>query len=778
MKTTILCLILLTNTLFAQNWDWVQTIRPGGNEYCWDVTCDPAGNVIGTGRVKGFSTFGSGAFIQNPPPKSTDETDVFVAKYRPNGDLVWAKRDGGTEADWGRALCSDLNGNIFVIGDFSDTAYFGAQQVVGVGSESNRNIFFAKYDSTGTCLWAKAAGNAANASRGYGVCTDAAGNSYITGHISGVSSFDGITFGVAGYNVPFIAKFSPAGICQWVKRVSVGISGEGNDIRMDVYGNLLVAGSYRGTMIVNGISHPSSGTSWTDVFLIKMDQSGNFIWARSATGAYQDIANSVDADSLGNIYLAGTFANDLTFGTTTINSAGWGSSATTAHAGIDAFVAKYDKNGNFKWVKTIANSYDVSLDEIIVRNNNKVLVGGFVRGPHNIFGTTVVSDSSAIAYVTAIDSLGGIIWNEQNHEVGTTAVHRGIAFDHHGNVFAGGEFIGDPFISFDSVNFQSMGAIDAHVAKLYPPLQPEVRSDKNSFCISDSVQFTLFQDGYPLAYQWNFPGGSPAVSTARNPKVFYSSPGTYNVQLQVFNGHVASTVSLSSYINVYAAPLLSLGADTSICSNEPLVLNPGAFASYSWSDMSTAPSFVVNSAGTYYVTVGDINDCSSSDTISVSINSAPVVDLGGDTIICSGQTVTLDAGAGFAEYLWSDGSAMQTLDVSTSGSFYVTVSDLNGCSDTDTIISTVDLCTGIDDLSAAGVLVYPNPASDNMIIRIGAPLSSDVKLQVFDNRGRVVIERMIGPRSDISVADLESGIYMYRLSSDAFNASGRIVVIH
>ncbi|MGQ0829476.1 MAG: hypothetical protein ACT4ON_13895 [Bacteroidota bacterium] len=311
----------LASNLNAQTWDWIQTVRPGGNEYCWDITTDKPGNVLVIGRVKGNSTFGSGAVIQSPPFISCCETDMFLAKYRNNGTLVWVKRDGGKQADWGRAVACDMQSNTYVTGDYSDTANFGTHQIIGLGAYNNRNIFLAKYDSLGTCLWAKSAGNTTSEAKGFGVAVDSSGNSYLTGFIGNVGYFDGKPIGSAGRSCCFAAKFDPNGNCIWTKTIAGYYGSTGHDIKVKD-GDLLVTGDYRGTLYVGTNTYPGSSTSWSDVFVTKMDTAGNFKWTATAVGEYQDQANSVEFDKNGDVYISGTFANDLTFGTVTINSVG------------------------------------------------------------------------------------------------------------------------------------------------------------------------------------------------------------------------------------------------------------------------------------------------------------------------------------------------------------------------------------------------------------------------------------------------------------------------
>ncbi len=482
MKTNSAILILLITSYInvnAQNWEWVQTIRPGGNEYCWSIANDIYGNIYTTGRVKANSTFGSGTNIQSPPYITVNQTDVFVAKYRSDGTLVWVKRDGGKEADWGRDIAVDKYSNTYVVGDYTDTANFGTFQIIGYGGASNRNIFLAKYDSSGVCLWAKTAGNSSMASKGYAVTVDSIGNSYITGYVGGVTSFDGISFGTAGKTLAFIAKFNSIGTCLFVKTLSAQYLSEGQDIKINKNDDVYLTGDYRGTLYVNALTFPGNSSSWSDVFLIKMDTLGNFIWATTAIGAYQDQANSVDFDSNGNIYIAGTYANDLTFGTTTINSLGWASTASTANAKADSFIAKYDANGNFKWVKTIRNNIvsplnpnDLSSDDLHVDRNNNVLISGYVIGNSDFDGALILLDSThETGYVTAFDTVGNIVWNKLTGNSNNSAfVARGVCSDVTGKYYVGGEFYGTPYFNFDTITEQSYNGWDGFIGRFYYPI--------------------------------------------------------------------------------------------------------------------------------------------------------------------------------------------------------------------------------------------------------------------------------------------------------------------
>src|SRR5690606_32365077 len=145
--------------------------------------------------------------------------------------------------------------------------------------------------------------------------------------------------------------------------------------------------------------------------------------------------------------------------------------------------------------------------------------------------------------------------------------------------------------------------------------------------------------------------------------------------------------STSDTINVSYKPLptVNLGNDTTLCDGETLTLEAtNSGATYLWQDNSTNATLTVSQADTFYVAV-DLNGCIATDTIIVDYQSYPIVDLGADTALCQGESLTLDATNSGATYLWQDNSTNATFTVTQADTFYVAV-DLNGCIATDTIV--------------------------------------------------------------------------------------------
>ncbi len=148
-------------------------------------------------------------------------------------------------------------------------------------------------------------------------------------------------------------------------------------------------------------------------------------------------------------------------------------------------------------------------------------------------------------------------------------------------------------------------------------------------------------------------------------------------------------------VSILAIPSVNLGNDTTLCEGNSVVLNAGAgFDSYSWSTGATGQTISVSTAGTYSVTVSD-GACTAIDAKDVDVDVAISVDIGNDTTICEGNSVVLNAGAGFDSYSWSTGATGQTISVSTTGTYSVTVSD-GACTAIDAKDVDVDVAIGVD----------------------------------------------------------------------------------
>jgi hypothetical protein len=165
-----------------------------------------------------------------------------------------------------------------------------------------------------------------------------------------------------------------------------------------------------------------------------------------------------------------------------------------------------------------------------------------------------------------------------------------------------------------------------------------------------------------------------------------STSGTYTVSVTDANGCFNNDTAV---VTINALPVVNLGADVAQCLGTVTLDAQNAGAAYLWNDNTTAQTLVASSTGSYYVQVTDANNCVNSDTISVTINPLPVVNLGSDYTQCGG-TVLIDAQNAGASFLWQDSSTAQTFSTTASGMYYVQVTDANNCVNSDTVMVTIN----------------------------------------------------------------------------------------
>jgi hypothetical protein len=294
---------------------WAKSAGGTGFEYAHSVCVDTSGNALVTGDFSSSTiTFGSFTLTS----KGAD--DIFLVKYNTFGTVLWAKNEGGPENDIGYSVTSDVSGNVYMTGYFSnDNITIGPDTLLNAG---DIDMLVVKYDSGGGVLWAKEGGGTDD-DRGYSVAVDASGNVYVTGTFgSPIISFGSHPLSNSGAVDMFIVKYDGIGNTIWANN-AVGINSEqGNSVATEASGNTIVTGWFDSPAITFG-SHTLINSGWADVFLVRYDADGNAIWAEAIGGAHSDYGVSVAMDNSGDAVVTGSYASpDITFGAYTLLNQG------------------------------------------------------------------------------------------------------------------------------------------------------------------------------------------------------------------------------------------------------------------------------------------------------------------------------------------------------------------------------------------------------------------------------------------------------------------------
>jgi gliding motility-associated-like protein len=247
----------------------------------------------------------------------------------------------------------------------------------------------------------------------------------------------------------------------------------------------------------------------------------------------------------------------------------------------------------------------------------------------------------------------------------------------------------------------------------------------SSFCAGDSV---VVSGGTGYAqYQWNT--GSIA------PSIVVKTAGSYSLTATDTNGCTARDTMAVPV--VFALPRVNLGPDFNVCANEDKQLDAGIFTSYLWQDNSTARYYRARSVGTYYVTVTDGNRCIAKDSVLLkNIFPLPANFISGADSICAYEKITINSVGNLRDFLWSDGSILPTLTVTTPGRYILTAKDNNNCTGKDTLdIAGKDCMLGVYIPTA----FTPNADTKNDVFRalVFGPVL-DFQLQVYNRYGQLV----------------------------------------
>ena len=242
---------------------------------------------------------------------------------------------------------------------------------------------------------------------------------------------------------------------EWVKSAGLWAYDYGYGIQTDAAGNVFVAGKFESQNAVFGdTTVPCAGNH--DVFVAKYANNGDFLWVRTGGGPGGDYAHAMCLDAQGNVYLAGEIEGNSNFG----------SVAVTANPGTDdAFVAKYDNNGNLMWVKSYGGYSRDDARSIAVDATGNIFILGIFRDNAFFDSQTITAASPNIddVFIAKLDNNGNVLWV---HGIGGAGDDTGKALDVDaaGNVYATGGFIGSASFGSQSLTAPN-GYRDMYLAK-------------------------------------------------------------------------------------------------------------------------------------------------------------------------------------------------------------------------------------------------------------------------------------------------------------------------
>lgn len=764
--------------------DWVLGLRGQAlRENVFGIDVDPFGNVILGGNFEDSLYVGS-----TPVYSSTSMgASAYMAKISPAGTVMFAQEVANAQITLKMSgLALDDAGQITVAGEFG-----GNMNIQGIPQATNGggDVFFAKFDNAGNYQWAKTYGGV-EYDESWAMAVTGKGEIYGAIMIANRVDFGPYRVGNNGNMTLVIIHLDKNGAVQEVNGEG-GVNNSQSLRHMIVNDNkeVYLAGYFSGNIRLSGNNFNSVGGG-RDAIVMQFDSLTRFNWAQPAGGFSSDEINGLSTDMEGNVYVIGNFVSSATFGSTTLTSGSFLG---------DAFMARYDRNGNLSWATAAgASNFDLAYGyDIFVDANGIGYATGEFTGSLNLSGNSLTSAGN-------VDLFWGIFCQDAEVEIDATIQ----------GTYCKGSNLDVPFQTFSCFE-------DANVFYL------EISDDAGSFANPDTIG--------------SLAGKVPGTIHGALPQNINSGSG-YRVRvISTLPAVTSPDNGIDLVVPNNPVPSLMANGNTTFCLNDSVELRTtSSFNGYVWSNGATSSSIYAAQTGIYEVTVTDIFGCQGTDTIHMTqapvANPEPVISPAGTIALCNGNPVTLDAGSSFATYSWNTGATASNVTAATPGTYTVTVTNTYGCEgvstpvnviastvpvisqNLDTLVSTaavsyqwnlngspiagansqqyVPVASGnytvtitttygcVETSSSFPVVltsvgsslddgtfnVYPNPARDVLNVNLNQNISEEVRISIYDLSGKEIFAQTAfhGNASDwsINVNTFPAGFYILTVNGE------------
>ena len=690
---------------------WVKFISQTG---ATSGGCTPTQIKVKNGFVYVAGTFGGGGGQFDFDPNngtayssgSNPTLKGFLLKWDLDGNYVWHKLQttplGLTIED----LHIDVQGNSYVCGSFANSITANSQSLTSNGSS---DAFFTKYDSNGNLIFLQGfGGNQSQSDICKGISTDSNGNIFVVGIYNGTVDFDpsnNITNSTSnGFSDVFVAKFDSNAGFTWVKTFgSTSMSDQGNDIVVDNSNNIYFTGTTNNSVdfdMGNGIHILNSPFSYS--FIVKWDNSGNYIWANGLYSTSDCQGKKMDINSNEIVVVgigSGTIDMDPSINTLNLSSSGL----------YNTVLSRFDLNGNYVFGGIINNNdSNYNRPNGVSVSSNSILIAGDFKGSIDIN-----PDQNATQTLNSLTNSAG----SPN----------------------GSNYILKLGVCTTTNSTQNISSCSSYTWPV----------NNQSYSSSGSYSYTLTNSNgcdsiVVLNLTINAPTSNNLTVSSCNSYNWngniYTSSGVYNQILNAVNG-CDSIVTL----NLTIIPPVTNTSNITSCN------------SYNWNGN------IYTSSGVYNQVLSTSNGCDSTVTLNLTITNGPsavVTSLDGITL-----NANVVPNATYQWIYCSDLTPITNQTQSQfipqiNGLYAVVVtnncgSDTSECANVNTI--------GLNELDNFEVQIAPNPSNGDIMIQLNQ-VNEPIHLYISDMQGRILMsDELISLEKTIDLHHFTSGTYFITL---------------
>lgn len=517
--TALLFGLFLFGHVHSQVWNWAVSAGDGSNvDQCYGIATDSEGNAYWAGSVRGTSEFGCGTITTG------SNTAGVLAKYDDAGNCLWVRSVLVTFDDaLAYDIAIDADDRIYITGSYNGNAVFS--NGVTLGSLGSDDIFLARYDVDGNCLWACRAGSSSSSDEARGVAVDPNGAVFICGYSGGNSmSFGDITIPNPGnFRQLFIARYDSTGTVQWAK-ASTG-NGQSKSARgiSVANGRLFVTGQFSFTAgEFDGIPI-STNSMGGKAYVVACDLDGNALWANSyGSGDHEGMG--ISADTLGNVFVVGRLWGSMFLPDDTLVS---------VSNNDDFVILKLDADGNYLWGKSTGSTQrDLSWSAAADGQGNAYVAVQF-NATVDFFGTSLSSSGGEDMAILKMDGDGEVVWASRaggfQRDV-PLCIHRQAAPPH--QLYFGGYYWG--IVTYGSTTIDDVANGDAMmISATDTTFHASTFGTSSCPIICNGTAYAFANGVAPFTYEWSTGDTTPLITER--------CAGTYSVQVTDASGATSTT---------------------------------------------------------------------------------------------------------------------------------------------------------------------------------------------------------------------------------------------
>ncbi len=497
------------------------------------VVGDAVGNLYVTGSF-------TGTIDLNPDPVLTrlmtanGGTDVFVAKYGYDGQLLWARQLDGQADETVADITLDNIGNVYVAGTFRGATDFNPNPAISaVGSAAQGgSAYIWKLDSQGDFFMARVADGTSSAS---GIAVDTNGNMLLAGTFAGTADFHPAADFAVNLNTTnangagFLWKLDSIGNMTWARKFETTGTLATAMPALDGAGYAYLSGRFTGTADLDPEDETKAlvagGTAWTP-FVVKIGFTGDYVWGRTLrpitpTVGANNAITGLGVDGIGNVFAGGTLQGTVDFEPSEANF-----NLTSANDTTDGFIWKLNPGGTLGYARKFGGPNNETLADLFVHQSGFAYATGVFTGTVDFDpGAGVVNLGSgagaADAYVIKLNPSGNLAYTKALGGGRSATRPSGLWADGAGNMYISGGVSGRAdFEPANTISVVAAGNGSGFISKLWPAVgsatKPQNRPPTNlsaggPYTIDEGKSLTIKAaavdpEGQPLTFAWDLNG--------------------------------------------------------------------------------------------------------------------------------------------------------------------------------------------------------------------------------------------------------------------------------